>query len=163
MDLATADDVRCLLTDAMPLAASTTGAANHQIASVVMPQHNVVAEVMIGAAGLQRSAEHMAGPRIEGQGQEALDGTGLVANTAVPLPNGTSALGTVTSTPSNATSSFNTSSFLSSLGLENLIELFDKEQVQFKWKLISMIIAPVTINRHVRSHCFICLHFFFIE
>nr|VZI37613.1 unnamed protein product [Spirometra erinaceieuropaei] len=106
-DLATADDVKSLLADAMPLPAlptlsdslSVNGIGSNSAAFVAFP-----------------SAVHV-GPRIEGQGQETPDASAIV-NAAHPIASTSVTQPTLT-----------TASFLTSIGLDHLVELFDKEQV----------------------------------
>uniref|UniRef100_A0A5K3ET97 Poly [ADP-ribose] polymerase n=2 Tax=Mesocestoides corti TaxID=53468 RepID=A0A5K3ET97_MESCO len=103
LDLATAEDVKSLLSDAMPAASVVVGAP-----PASLPLH---------VSHLQQAAD---GPRTEGQGREAarLDGGGGVQQA------------TTSTVAATATAPIvSTSSFLTTLGLEHLVELFDREQV----------------------------------
>uniref|UniRef100_A0A183TH09 ANK_REP_REGION domain-containing protein n=1 Tax=Schistocephalus solidus TaxID=70667 RepID=A0A183TH09_SCHSO len=102
-DLATADDVKSLLADAMPLptlpdSLSANGLGSNNSAFTTFP-----ATVHVG-------------PRIEGQGQETPD-TNAVVNVTHP-----------TASTSGTQSTLTTATFLNSIGLDHLVELFDKEQ-----------------------------------
>lgn len=105
LDLATADDVKCLLADAMPSAIG---------APVCLPlapplQHSKVCH--------PQPTTSTDGPRIEGQGRAEEEEQQLqqqqqslsASNMSAPV--------------------LTTASFLSSLGLDHLVKLFDKEQV----------------------------------
>ncbi|EUB59223.1 Tankyrase-1 [Echinococcus granulosus] len=106
LDLATADDVKCLLADAMP---SAIGAP----ACLPLPSHIQHSQ----ACNLQPTTS-TDGPRIEGQGRAEDEEQQLQQQ-----PQQSSSVSNM------LTPALTTASFLTSLGLDHLVKLFDKEQI----------------------------------
>ncbi|VDO05956.1 unnamed protein product [Rodentolepis nana] len=128
LDLATADDVKCLLSDAMPsaigapmclpLAASSSSSllpssSAHQISHLPSSASNAITVAAVSTDG----------PRIEGQGRAEEEGLlnqpPVQQQQPLALPQ----------QPILQTTTMTIASFLTSLGLDHLVELFDKEQV----------------------------------
>ena len=112
LDLATAEDARCLLSDAMP---SAIGA----------PVCLSLPPLQMGHLQPSTSTD---GPRVEGQGRAEEDQQQLQLQQSqqqqqAPPPPQPSTSSASSSPP------ITTASFLKSLGLDHLVELFDKEQV----------------------------------
>ncbi|VDK24173.1 unnamed protein product [Taenia asiatica] len=103
LDLATADDVKCLLADAMPSAIG---------APVCLPFPSLLQHSQI--CHLQPTTS-IGGQRIEGQGRAEEEEQQLQQQSSSALNMSTPVL--------------TTASFLTSLGLDHLVKLFDKEQI----------------------------------
>uniref|UniRef100_A0A0R3WQE0 Poly [ADP-ribose] polymerase n=1 Tax=Hydatigena taeniaeformis TaxID=6205 RepID=A0A0R3WQE0_HYDTA len=108
--LATADDVKCLLADAMPSAIG---------APVCLPlpplQHSQVCHL--------QAAMPTDGPRIEGQGRAEEEEQQLQQQQQPQQQTASSSASNVSTPP------LTTTSFLTSLGLDHLVKLFEKEQI----------------------------------
>lgn len=139
MDLATADDVKCLLSDAMP---SAIGAPLClpllQPSSTYPPISHLQSASLDAAAAVAATAAVVStdGPRIEGQGraeeEDTLNQPALPQSTttqAASLSQNQQQVHPQQQTGSQTTPAMTTASFLTSLGLDHLVELFDKEQV----------------------------------
>ncbi|KAM3178881.1 hypothetical protein ACTXT7_001711 [Hymenolepis weldensis] len=127
LDLATADDVKCLLSDAMPSAigAPTCLPISPSSSFPLLPPSSThqISHLPSASGAIAVVAVSTDGPRIEGQGraeeEDLLNQPPVQHQQALTLPQQSSSQITTMST----------ASFLTSLGLDHLVELFEKEQI----------------------------------
>ena len=114
LDLATAEDARCLLSDAMPSAIGAPACLS--LPSLLQQQQ----QLLHPPTGHLQPSTSTDGPRVGGQGRaeeedqvllQQQQSTATASSSTPPLP------------------PITTASFLTSLGLDHLVELFEKEQV----------------------------------